>query len=290
MTNTEVAKRVHLGPNPFERSQPIAEHGFSALIRVKQGDKAGAFLFDTGVTRKGILYNMDALEVNVSDIQTIVLSHGHPDHSMGLLGLIDRLGTRRLSLLLHPDAFLGRKLILPNGTEINVPPPKKTDLQQANIDVIEEIGPSLLLDGMVLISGEVARITEFEKGFPIHYARRGNTWEPDPQIMDDQCAIINVRGKGLVIITGCGHAGIINIIHHAQNLTGIKTVYAVIGGFHLSGGLFESIIPVTIETLRTISPRYVVPCHCTGWSAVHQIARAMPGSFIANSVGTNYIL
>jgi 7,8-dihydropterin-6-yl-methyl-4-(beta-D-ribofuranosyl)aminobenzene 5'-phosphate synthase len=108
--------------------------------------------------------------------------------------------------------------------------------------------------------------------------------------MDDQCAIVNVRGKGLVVVTGCGHSGIINIIEHAQALTGVDTVYTVVGGFHLTGGLFEPIIPATTVALQRINPRYVMPGHCTGWSATHQLARAMPDAFIPNSVGTTLML
>jgi 7,8-dihydropterin-6-yl-methyl-4-(beta-D-ribofuranosyl)aminobenzene 5'-phosphate synthase len=290
MANTEVAQRLPLGPNPFDRPLPMAEHGFSVSITVRQGEKRGAVLFDTGVSRKGILYNLDALELNASDLQAIILSHGHADHAMGLPGLIDRLGTRRLPLVLHPDAYLQRRLVLPNGTEINLPAPKPADFRRENIDLIEEVGPSMLVDNMVLVSGEVARTTEFEKGFRVHQAKRHEVWEPDPLIMDDQCAVINVRDKGLIILTGCGHAGIINIIRHAQHLTGISRIYAVIGGFHLTGGLFEPIIPATLVALQDIKPRYVVPGHCTGWSAVHQIARTMPEAFIPTSVGTTLLL
>lgn len=286
MAGSEVAKRLHLGPNPFERQLPIAEHGFSALIEVRQGDKRGVVLFDTGISRQGILYNLDAMEINAGDIQAIICSHGHPDHVMGLPGLIDRLGKRNLSLILHPDAYLERKLILPNGSEVNLPPPKKSDFQRENIEIIEEAGPSMLLDGLLLVSGEVPRTTGFEIGFPIHYAKRQGNWEPDPLIMDDQCAIIHVRDKGLVIVTGCGHAGIINIIRNAQTLTGIQKIYAVAGGFHLTGGLFEPRIQATVEELQKINPTYVMPGHCTGWLAIHLIARTMPEAFIANSVGT----
>lgn len=290
MANTETVQRLPLGQNAFEHPLPIAEHGFSVLVDVRQGEKRGVVLFDTGVSRKGILNNMDAMELKASDIQAIVLSHGHADHAMGLPGLIARLGTRGLPLVLHPDAYLERKLVLPNGAEMNLPAPRRADFQRENIDLIEEIGPSMLVDNMVLVSGEVARTTEFEKGFRLHYARRNAVWEPDPLIMDDQCAMLNVRGKGLIIITGCGHSGIINIIRHAQHLTGIQTIYAVIGGFHLSGRSFESIIPATVAALQEIKPRYVMPGHCTGWSAVHQIARTMPEAFIPNSVGTTLLL
>lgn len=290
MASTDVAKRFPLGPNPFERPQPMAEHGFSALIRVKQGEKSGTILFDTGVSRRGILHNLDALEVDAADIQAIVLSHGHADHTLGLPGLVERLGRRNLPLVLHPDAYLERKLILPNGMELHIPPPRRADLRREHIEIIEEVGPSTLIDGMILVSGEVARSTDFEKGFPIHWAKRDGVWVPDPLIRDDQCAIVNVRGKGLVVVTGCGHSGIINIIEHARALTGVETVYTVVGGFHLTGGLFEPIIPATTAALQRINPRYVMPGHCTGWSATHQLARAMPDAFIPNSVGTTLML
>lgn len=286
MANTDVAVRFPIKNDLFERQQPMAEHGFSALIQVQQGDKTGTVLFDTGVSRRGILHNMDALEINLADVQAIVLSHGHADHALGLPGLMERLGKRNLPLVLHPDAYLERKLILPRGIEIKLPPPRKTDLQRENIEVIEEVGPSMLVDGLLLISGEVARTTDFEKGFPVHYAKHNGKWEPDPLIRDDQCAIIHVRDKGLVILTGCGHSGIINIIRNAQSLTGIDKIYAVVGGFHLSGKLFEPIIPATTVALQQIAPRYVMPAHCTGWIATHQIARVMPEAFIPNSVGT----
>lgn len=290
MTSTEVAQRIQLGAHPFERPQPIAEHGFSVLITVKRGDKSGTVLFDTGLSPRSFLYNLDALEINAADVQAIVLSHGHADHAMGLPGFIQRVGSRNLPLVLHPDAYLERKLVLPNGDETFLPPPRKSDLLREHIQVIEEVGPSMLVDGMILISGEVARTTSFERGFAVHYAKREHGWEPDPLIHDDQCAIMHVPDKGLVVVTGCGHAGIINILRNAQALTGVQEIYAVIGGFHLNGLLFAPIIPATIAALQEINPRYLVPGHCTGWVATHLLAHAMPDAFIANSVGTSFVL
>ncbi len=276
--------------NILDGPLPYAEHGFSAFISTQRGTKQGTVLFDTGVSRKGILWNIDALEIQLTDIQAIVLSHGHADHANGMTGIIDRLGNRNIPLVLHPDAYLDRKLVLPNGIELSIPAPKKQDFQRENIDLIESIGPSMLIDDMILVSGEVSRTTNFEKGFPIHFAHHHDGWKPDPLIMDDQCAIINVKSKGLVIITGCGHSGIINTIRNAQQLTGIDQVYAVIGGFHLSGAVFESIIPQTIEALKTINPQFIMPGHCTGWKATHQISQALPDAFIPNSVGTTLYL
>ena len=299
MASTEVAERYLMGPrwlpvmagreNPFERQPAIAEHGFSALIRVKRSATASTVLFDTGVSKNGLLHNLDALEISTSDLQAIILSHGHADHAMGLPGLVDRLGARSMPLVLHPGAYLDRKIVLPNGLELQLPAPKKADFQREYIEVIKETGPSMLVDDGILVSGEVTRRTEFEAGFPIHYVKRDGDWEPDPLIMDDQCAIMNVRGQGLVIVTGCGHAGIINITRNAQALTGIESVCAVIGGFHLTGGLFEPIIPATVTALKEIGPRYIVPGHCTGWTATHRIAREMPEAFLQNSVGTEFV-
>jgi 7,8-dihydropterin-6-yl-methyl-4-(beta-D-ribofuranosyl)aminobenzene 5'-phosphate synthase len=289
LANTDVAKRFAVGANPFEKLLPIAEHGFSVLIRTKLGEKEGEVLFDAGNSKRGIQHNLGALEISLSDVQAIVLSHGHGDHVMGLPGFVDHLGPHNIPLVLHPDASLDRKLILPNGDEMQAPAPRLADLSGENIEIVEEVGPSMLVDEMVLVSGEVERTTEFETGFPIHYAKRQDQWEPDPLIMDDQCALIHVKGKGLIVITGCGHSGIINTIRYAQVITGIQEIYAVIGGFHLTGGYFEPIIPATIAELKAINPRYVMPGHCTGWSATHQIARAMPEAYIPNSVGTTLI-
>ena len=109
-------------------------------------------------------------------------------------------------------------------------------------------------------------------------------------IHDDQAVVIHVKEKGLVILTGCGHAGAINTIRHAQELTGIQQVYAVLGGSHLTGALFEPSIPPTIAALKTLNPALIVPAHCTGWKATHALARKLPEAFVPNSVGTRFML
>jgi 7,8-dihydropterin-6-yl-methyl-4-(beta-D-ribofuranosyl)aminobenzene 5'-phosphate synthase len=99
---------------------------------------------------------------------------------------------------------------------------------------------------------------------------------------------MNVRDKGLVVLTGCGHSGIVNIVQYAKKLTGVDDVYAVLGGFHLSGPIFEPIIQATTQALAALNPRHIVPAHCTGYKAVHALAAAMPDAFIQNSVGTRF--
>jgi 7,8-dihydropterin-6-yl-methyl-4-(beta-D-ribofuranosyl)aminobenzene 5'-phosphate synthase len=290
MADTEIAKRLPLRPDVFQRPKARAEHGYSVLLDVRRGDKSGKVLFDTGVTRNGIVHNAEVMEIDLRAIQAIVLSHGHADHTLGLAGLLARLGHRGIPLVLHPDAYLERKVVLPTGVEVQIPPPRKGDLRREGVEVIEEVGPSMLVEDMLLVSGEVPRATPFETGFPIHWARRSQSWEPDPLILDDQCAIVNLRNRGLVVVTGCGHAGIVNIVRNAQALTGIHQVHAIVGGFHLTGGFFEKIIPHTVQALGAIKPRYLVPGHCTGWSAAFQLAQAMPDAYVPNSVGTTYVL
>ena len=140
------------------------------------------------------------------------------------------------------------------------------------------------------MTGQIARTTEFEKGFPAHYAEVDGEWRPDPLIHDDQGVVMNVRNKGLVVLTGCGHAGIINVLRHAMTITGIRRVHAVLGGFHLTGRIFEPLIAPTVEALKALAPALIVPSHCTGWKATHEIARALPDAFVPNSVGTTFLI
>jgi 7,8-dihydropterin-6-yl-methyl-4-(beta-D-ribofuranosyl)aminobenzene 5'-phosphate synthase len=192
--------------------------------------------------------------------------------------------------VLHPDAFLERRLAFPDGHELMLPPPDRRVLSQEGIEFIEERGPSYLVGGLVLVTGEIERTTPFERGFPIHYARIGGSWQHDPLIHDDQAIVVAVKDKGLVILTGCGHAGAINTVRYAQKMTGVQKVHAVLGGLHLTGAAFEPLIPPTVAALKEIDPTLIVPAHCTGWRATHAIARELPQAFVANSVGTRFVM
>jgi 7,8-dihydropterin-6-yl-methyl-4-(beta-D-ribofuranosyl)aminobenzene 5'-phosphate synthase len=290
MAGTEQVKRFPLPPDALTRESLVAEHGFAALVTATSGNMSESLLFDAGLSKNGLIHNMDVLEIRPKELHAIVLSHGHADHTQGLMGMLERVGSRKMPLLLHPDAFLERKLRFPDGHEINLPPPDRRLLSQDGIELIEERGPSYLLSGLVLVTGQIHRATPFEQGFPIHYARIADQWQQDPSIHDDQAVVLHVKNKGLVILTGCGHAGAINTIRYAQELTGVQKVYAVIGGLHLTGALFERIIPPTIAALKELNPALIVPAHCTGWKATHAIARELPEVFAPNSVGTCFML
>lgn len=290
MAGTPQAKRCPLHPDAVTREILVAEHGFAAMVTVRSNNTTESLLFDAGLSKNGLMHNLDVLEVRPQELHAIVLSHGHADHTQGLMGLVERLGKRKMPLLLHPDAFLDRKIVFPDGHELNLPPPDRRILSHEGIEFIEERGASYLLGNLVLVTGQIHRATPFERGFPIHYARIADQWQQDPLIHDDQAVVVHIKGKGLVILTGCGHAGAVNTIRHAQKLTGIQKVYAVLGGFHLTGALFEPIIPPTIAALKEISPALIVPSHCTGWKATHALARELPEAFVPNSVGTRFVL
>ncbi len=247
-------------------------------------------LFDAGMTPDGLVENMRRLDLSPKEIETIVLSHGHFDHTTGLDGLVRALGRPSLPVIIHPEFWSRRRIAIPGREPFELPTTSKSALRGAGFEVIEDKQPSFLLDGSLLITGEVDRTTEFEQGFPIHQAFRDGDWRPDPLVLDDQAAVLHVRDKGLVILTGCGHAGAVNIVRCAKKLTGVDRVYAVIGGFHLNGPLFEPIIPATCDALAELAPEVLVPAHCTGWRAIHALAARFPDAFIQNSVGTRYEL
>jgi 7,8-dihydropterin-6-yl-methyl-4-(beta-D-ribofuranosyl)aminobenzene 5'-phosphate synthase len=286
MPSTETVQRPPLAWDWSEREPLIAEHGYSLFLTIRQSGRRTSLLYDAGLGRQTVRHNLGVLDLPIGEVRTVVLSHGHADHHGGLEGLFQSVGRRAMPLVLHPDAWRERKVVFPGGNEIHMPGPSQADLDREGWQVVEERGPSLLLDETVLVTGQVDRVTDFEKGFPLQQARTHDGWEPDTWIWDDQAVVCHLKGRGLVVLSSCSHAGVINVLRHAQRLTGIDHIHAFVGGLHLTGGLFEPIIPRTIAELARIGPDVVVPGHCTGWKAAHELARQMPGAFVQTSVGT----
>jgi 7,8-dihydropterin-6-yl-methyl-4-(beta-D-ribofuranosyl)aminobenzene 5'-phosphate synthase len=291
LPNTEVARRPVLTRNWYEEPL-IAEHGFCAALtlHVEEGVKH-RLLLDSGLDALAASHNADVLSFDLSNCESLISSHGHIDHAGGLLNLRKKMNTvQRIPLVLHEDAFRNRLVKLQDGRAVNLPAPDRSLLTNAGYEIIEKHSPSLWIEDRVLITGEIPRTNNFEKGFPNHYSEiEEGKMEADPLIKDDQAIILTVKDKGLVVITGCGHAGIINTLNYAKELTGEDRIFSVLGGMHLSGGLFEPIIPTTLKELEKLKPKFVIPCHCSGLKAMTEIARKMPSAFIQNSVGTNYV-
>jgi 7,8-dihydropterin-6-yl-methyl-4-(beta-D-ribofuranosyl)aminobenzene 5'-phosphate synthase len=263
-----------------------AEHGFSCLVTITKSKREVRVLFDAGLTPDGLVENMRRLGLSPHEIDIMVLSHGHWDHTTGMHGLVSALGRAEVPVLIHPEFWSRRRVAFPGRDPIELPSTSRPALEGAGFEIVEQRQPSFLLDGSLLVTGEVDRTTEFEQGFPVHQAHRDGEWQPDPLILDDQALVANVRGRGLVVLTGCGHSGIVNILRYVRRLTDEDHIHAVVGGFHLSGPLFDTIIEPTCDALGEFSPDYLVPCHCTGWKAIHALAARFPDAFIQNSVGT----
>lgn len=268
----------------------VAEHGFSALVTVRKGDRLHTILFDTGISPFGMADNMERLGIDAADIEVAVLSHGHFDHAGGLEGLARLRRRAGLPIVVHPRVWTQRRLAIPEMPAVELPTLSKRSLEDEGFEVVERRQRSLVLGGSVLITGEVDRTTDFENGMPFHEQLVDDQWEPDPLILDDQALVVNVRGEGLLVLTGCGHSGAVNIARHAMRLTGIDRLHAVMGGFHLGGPAFEPIIEPTVHALQHMNPSVIVPAHCTGWKAQHRFAAELPESFIPNSVGTSFTM
>ncbi len=294
---------AHRAPFSFSRTRPsglmeqgwapdplVAEHGFSMLVTVTKGERTHRLLFDAGTSPDGVVENMRRLDVDPGSIEAIVCSHGHFDHTAGLEGLTRVLGRAGLPVLIHPDFWHRRRITIPGREPLELPTTSRRALVETGFEIVEDRQPSFLLDGSVLITGEVPRVTGYEPGFPPQQAWLGGAWTPDPLVLDEQALLINVAAKGLVVITGCGHAGVINICRYARRLTGDLPLYAVLGGLHLNGPVFEPLIPRVLEDLAEMDPAIIVPAHCTGWRASHAIAARFPTAYLPNTVGTRFTL
>jgi 7,8-dihydropterin-6-yl-methyl-4-(beta-D-ribofuranosyl)aminobenzene 5'-phosphate synthase len=292
LPNTKVAYRPSLDENWFVHPL-MAEHGFCAAIKLEVNGTEHRLLFDSGLDPLAASHNAEVLGLDLSCCELVISSHGHIDHAGGLLNIRKKINEekqkQKLPLVLHEDAFRNRLVKFQDDRTINLPAPNRADLIEAGYNLVEKQSQSLWIEDSILVTGEIPRTNDFEKGFPNHYSEIDGKMENDPLIKDDQAIVLNIKDKGLVIITGCAHAGIINIIKYAKELSGEDRIYAVIGGMHLTGRVFEPLIPRTIDELEQLKPNFIIPCHCSGLKALTEISKNMPNAFIQNSVGTKYI-
>jgi len=262
------------------KCQCCANHGLAVVVTAFRGAQKHSILFDAGPVDFAVEYNGTRLGIDFGSLEAVVLSHGHWDHAGGLPMALEMIGNanghRPIPCYLHPGMFRQRALPLPGGALLpirEIPSPDELAAKGATPVVTTE--PQVLLDQMFFVSGEIPRVTSYEKGFPGHKRRSedGQSWEDDPLIMDERFLAVQVKGKGTVVFTACSHAGVINVLKHAQSVFSSSPLYAVAGGFHLAGGN-EKIIAESVRDIGGFGLGMIAPGHCTGWRAVNALVTA----------------
>ena len=254
-----------------------ASHGLSLLITAHGPGGPRSMLFDGGPVDMSMARNAPRLGVNFAAIDAMMLSHGHWDHAGGLPQALSMLPEgKRVPLYLHPGMFAERGMRQSDGGVLPMDPvPSPAGWAAMGADPVVSAEPLSVLDGLFQISGEIRRVTGYERGLPGQVARADDTapWMADELLMDERFLAVRLKGKGLVIFSACSHAGVVNVLHEARRLFPGERLHAVMGGFHLSGEN-EAIIPQTVRDLGGFGLELIIPAHCTGWRAVNALERA----------------
>ena len=269
-----------------------AVHGLSCLVTVHRGGKTRSVLFDSGPEDYAFERNVTRLGVDLGVVEGIVLSHGHWDHAGAMLlalGMIcGRNGGRKVPFYAHPGMFVTRAVRAPNGAMRRMDDvPSVQELTDFGADVVVTRQPQQLLGGLFYVSGEIPRVSGFERGLPGHMKRTANGWEADELLLDERWLAVNVRGKGLVVFSACSHAGIVNVCRHARATFPDAPIHAVMGGLHLSGPN-EAIIPESVAGLKEFGIKTIAAGHCTGWRAMTALANAFPDAIAPTAVGKQF--
>lgn len=294
---TEFASTLRRGQRAISaRCYCCAVHGLSCLITAWRGEKQHSVLFDTGPEDYAFERNTTRLGADLGKVESIVLSHGHWDHSGAMLLAIDAIrrgnGGREVPYYAHPGMFRTRGARRPNGSVMphdDVPSVAQLTDRGANVIVTTEA--QVFLDAMFVVSGEIPRVTPFERGLPnaLRRTEDGKDWESDELIMDERWIAVNVKDKGLVVFSACSHAGIVNVLTHAKaSFPGIP-LHAVMGGLHLSGPN-EEIIPQTVKAIGEFGLARIAAGHCTGWRAMTAMSAAFGDNVLTpTAVGKRFL-
>jgi len=257
-----------------------AKHGLSFCITATTDDNNKVIvLMDTGPSSEKLLFNIHELGVNLEDVDTVVLSHGHYDHTGGLVAALKQM-KKRVPVIGHPTLFNPKLSMMPHLRLIGAPF-RISDVEAAGGVPLLAYNPVKVADG-ITTTGEVPRLTRFEN--VKDFWTINNRSFVDDLMLDDQSLVIDVEEKGLVVLSGCAHSGIINTVKYAQKITGTSRVHAVLGGFHLISAS-EKRIQATIDELKKLDSAFVGPCHCTGQNASKKIAEVFKDSYVPICTG-----
>jgi len=252
--------------------------GVSFWIEVQSENKRKVILFDVGPLAEPLIYNAKILGLNLSDVDMIVLSHCHFDHTAALSGVISEIG-HQVPIFAHPDIFRPNFVLKPEFMNYAM-------VCENSKENIERLGGYFILCKSpiepfpgVLITGEVEKTTDFEESGGVSCFTIDDKGHLVPDhLQDDFSLVINTAEKGIVIITGCGHAGVVNIIKHSIKHSGVDKLEGIVGGFHLLESEQDR-VDKTVETIKEFSPAWIAPTHCTGIIPTSKFALAFENKF-----------
>ena len=289
----------------------IGEHGIAMTIKILEGDSTHLILFDTAGFMQTIINNFKQFKIKLKEIEKLIISHGHLDHFGGLIPIIPELKEGSeiyLSPICLTNGYYARTV---SGNELPLedfgtsfkklkkdgkiqffrrrrPINRNIIYNRAvknDVQIIETIKPEKLYNG-IITSGEIEIFdeTELPKGL---YLGTSKTEYEKHTYREELALYINIKDKGLVVITGCSHTGIINIVKHGQKLTGIDKIYALIGGFHKELESSENIEKI-VSFIEKLNPEITCGMHCTGFE-FNRIMHRHP-SHVMGVIGTEFHL
>ncbi|MBI5640458.1 MAG: twin-arginine translocation signal domain-containing protein [Nitrospirae bacterium] len=266
-----------------------AQHGLSYYIETVTAGKTSSCMFDFGLDPADVMGNIALLGLDIGKTNAFSLSHGHYDHYTGAVSILRQHQARIAAgtpFYVGEEAFSRRYTLRPGATEpTDLGQLSREDIEALGLKVVEVTTPTEIIPG-AYVSGNIERVTSYEKVPKSQQIKRGEKIESDI-FQGEQALFFNVKGKGLVVLSGCAHCGIVNTVKHAQKVSGTEKVHAIMGGFHLIVAKPE-LIQSTVADIKAMKPDHIVGTHCTGFRAMVALSRELPEAFTINTAGTKY--
>ncbi|MBN2187116.1 MAG: MBL fold metallo-hydrolase [Dehalococcoidia bacterium] len=263
----------------------LGQHGVSFFLEGEAGGNTKRILVDVGQNSSALFNNMRIMNISPTAIDVIVLTHCHYDHTKGVANLLRAIGKKDVPVIAHPSIFRPNFVINTHLRHVGImPEDSKEKMEKAGGGLFLTKEPFVVMPG-IMTTGEVKRQTEFEEASGLKTVENGRV--KDDPMLDDTSVIANIKGKGLVIVTGCSHAGIVNIARQAIELTGCKKIEGIIGGLHLIEAS-DARIKRTVEELAKLNIVGIYAGHCTGFKAQVELYLAFKEDFSPLHTGMKF--